>query len=392
MSQNQRQKSIRVGIAGTGFVGRGLSRLLSLRDDMQVSGVLTRRMGMVPGLGVDPELVTNEPRRLMEVSDVIVVSTGDPLHSTKIIDLAFEYGLPVITMDADTLVVSGSWLKRRGLLTESEGDQPGCLATLKEEALQMGFTPLVYGNIKRYLNHYPTIKDMRFWAKKQGFSLQSITSFTDGTKLQTEQCLVANGLDAGITKQGLEGLVCADWETGARQLAAMAMELNGSISDYVISKGSPPGVFIAATHDEDLAWGLETYKLGGGPVYILHRPYHLCFFEIPKTILRFLDSKEPILDNGAYPEFSVAAIAKSKLAAGTLIKKGIGSMDVRGEVLWIAKHLEHVPVGLMDSVHVKRPVEAEQIITWDDIDIPESKAAAAWFETLRLLRQQEPIS
>lgn len=358
---------------------------------MQLSVVLTRRMGRVPGLDVDPALVTNDPSRLMEVSDVIVVSTGDPLYSTEIIDLAFTFGLPVVTMDVDTLVVTGPWLRRRGLLTEAEGDQPGCLASLKEEALQMGFSPLVYGNIKWYLNHHPTMRDMKLWAKKQGYSLQSVTSFTDGTKLQTEQCLVANGLGAGITRQGLEGVVCADWESGARQLAAMAMELGGPISDYVISRGAPPGVFIAATHDEGLAWGLETYKLGVGPVYMLYRPYHLCFFEIPKTILRFLDSKEPILDNGVYPEFSVAAIAKRKLDAGMLIDKGIGSFDVRGEVLRIADQPEHVPVGLMDRVHVKRRMEPGQLISWDDVDIPESKAALAWFETLRLLRQQQAI-
>jgi predicted homoserine dehydrogenase-like protein len=391
MSLNKHQTPIRVGIVGTGFVGRGLSLLLTNRSDMQVSGVLTRRTGPVPDLGINPELVTNEPRRLFELSDVIVVSTGDPIYSTEIIDLAFEFGLPVVTMDVDTLVVTGSWLKRRGLVTEAEGDQPGCLATLKEEALQMGFTPLVYGNIKWYLNHTPSFDDMLYWGKKQGYSLQSVTSFTDGTKLQTEQCLVANGLGAGITRQGLEGIRSCSLDEGSAVLAQIAQSLGKPISDYIICHGAPPGVFIAATHDTSLAWGLETYKLGKGPFYLLHRPYHLCFFEIPKTILRFMHSKEVLLDNGLFPEISVASIAKKELTAGTVIQKGIGSMEVRGEALRIPDQPEHVPVGLLQNAHIKRKVEKGQLITWADIDIPESKAAQAWFETLRLLRQNAAI-
>jgi predicted homoserine dehydrogenase-like protein len=388
MSLNKQQNPIKVGIAGTGFVGRGLSLLLANRGDMQVSGVLTRQRGPIPGLGVPANMVINEPRRLFELSDVIVVSTGDPLYSTEIIDLAFEYGLPVVTMDVDTLVVAGSWLKRRGLVTEAEGDQPGCLAALKEETLQMGFTPLVFGNIKWYLNHFPTLEDMQYWGKKQGYSLQSVTSFTDGTKLQTEQCLVANGLGATITRQGLEGIRSGSLEEGSTKLAGIAKSFGKPISDYIICHGAPPGVFIAAAHDAELAWGLETYKMGKGPFYLLHRPYHLCYFEIPKTILRFMQTREVLLDNGLYPEVSVGAIAKKELVPGTLIEKGIGSMEMRGEALKILDEPEHVPVGLMDKVHIKRKVEAGQLITWDDIDFPESKAATAWIETLNLLKAQ----
>src|SRR5690606_4099180 len=186
-------KPLNIGIVGTGGIARGLAKLITTRRDMKVSGILTRRSGTIADLGVSQDLLTLVPERLMEVSDVIVVSTGDPLYSTEIIDLAFTYKLPVVTMDADTQVVSGSWLSRRGTITEANGDQPGCLAALNNEIVQMGFKPLVYGNIKGYLNQNPSLEDMLYWSKKQGYSLSSVTSFTDGTKLQIEQCLVANG-------------------------------------------------------------------------------------------------------------------------------------------------------------------------------------------------------
>src|SRR5690606_30727347 len=195
-----------------------------------------------------------------------------PLYSTEIIDLAFTYKLPVVTMDADTQVVSGSWLSRRGVITEANGDQPGCLAALNNEIIQMGFKPLVYGNIKGYLNQNPSLEDMLYWSKKQGYSLSSVTSFTDGTKLQIEQCLVANGLGVEIAQQGLIGVETNIFEQGAYALGQEAVNRNKILSDYIISRESPPGVFITATHQEDLAAELKTYKLGDGPFYMLYKP------------------------------------------------------------------------------------------------------------------------
>ena len=50
-------------------------------------------------------------------------------------------GLPVVTMDAELQVTTGSYFAKKGFITEAEGDQPGCLAALDEEARQMGFLP-----------------------------------------------------------------------------------------------------------------------------------------------------------------------------------------------------------------------------------------------------------
>src|SRR5665811_229265 len=123
-------KPLRIGIVGTGGIARGLAKLINNRRDMNVSRILTRRTGPIDDLGVSQNLLTLVPEKMMESSDVIVVGTGDPIYSTGIIDLAFTFDLPVVTMDADTQVVSGSWLSRRGIITEANGDQPGCLAAL----------------------------------------------------------------------------------------------------------------------------------------------------------------------------------------------------------------------------------------------------------------------
>ncbi len=380
--RNSNYKTIRVGIVGTGMVARGLALLLSFRKDMVVSGILTRRKGVITGLKVSQALVTQNLNILLDNSDIIFVSTGDPIYSTEIINKVFKHGLPVITMDADTHVVSGSWLSQRGRLCESDGDQPGCLATLKEEMEFAGFSPLVYGNIKGFHNPNPSREEMEYWSKKNGFSLSSVTSFTDGTKLQIEQCLVANGLNASIIGQGLTGDRIPDLKTGAFALAQKAFEKNMVLSDYIISAEAPPGVFIVGTHYNELAPDLRTYKMGDGPFYLHYKPTHLCYFETPKTINRFLKNDHILLDNGKYPTVGVAALAKKELKPGDYIEKGIGSFETRGEAVNIKDQPDMVPIGLISRAHIKRRVEPGQIITFNDVEIPDSLALKAWNETL----------
>ena len=67
----------------------------------------------------------------------------------------------------------------------------------------MGFHPVVYGNIKGFLNKNPKKEEMEYWSKRNGISLGMTTSFTDGTKVHIEQALVANGLGADILDRDL---------------------------------------------------------------------------------------------------------------------------------------------------------------------------------------------
>ncbi|MCH7398634.1 NAD(P)-dependent oxidoreductase [Belliella sp. DSM 107340] len=379
MSQKEK---IKVGLVGTGWIIRGLTKLLNASREMQVAGVLTRREGKIEELYVPDENVYHIPESLFLKSDVIVVSTGDPIYSTAIINEAFKYGLPVVTMDADTMVTTGTWLSRKGLITESNGDQPGCLAMLRREVVEMGFTPFVYGNIKGFLNKTPSLEDMTYWSNKQGYSLSSVTSFTDGTKLQIEQALVANAFEVGIAQQGLLGLQTEDFVNSTYQLGEIAEKIGMPISDYVLSRTAPPGVFIVSKHLEELRIELGTYKMGDGPFYHHCKPTHLCFFEIPGTIKRLIHQNEILIDNSDNPTVSVAAIAKRKLVKGDFIVNGIGGFDMRGEAIRIIDEPNHVPIGLMQNVVLKENVEEGQVIKFSDIDIPPSLALTAWFEIL----------
>lgn len=374
----------RVGIVGTGYIARGLTYALRNDGSLEVSKVLTRRNPeQVKDLGVKRRQITTSPHELIDNSDIIVECSGDPVYATAVVSEAMDAGIKIVTMDSELQITSGSWLAKKGLITEAEGDQPGSIAALHREVLAMGFEPVVLGNIKGFLNHSPTKDEMRYWASRQGISLDQVTSFTDGTKIQIEQTLVANGLGASIAQQGMLGIECVDYQDGAKRLAERADALGVKISDYVLSPKSPAGVFITAKHKAEQAPYLRYYKLGEGPYYVLTRPFHLCHLEISKTIRQVLRGEGVLLNNGENPQISVATIAKRRLMPGEIVKRGIGSFMVRGEAIKIAENPQHVPIGLVFDVVLKRYVEPGQVITFDDIEISESQALVAWQETIR---------
>ncbi len=372
----------RIGIVGTGFIARGLIMALGRERDLAVSAVLTRsdtrKRTDFPGA----DLLTNSVEHLIDCSDIVVECTGDPIYATEVVDAVMRASLPVVTMDAELQITTGSYFASRGLFTEAEGDQPGCLAALREEAIRMGFTPLVYGNIKGYLNHTPAPDEMRFWAEKQGIALDKVVSFTDGTKVQIEQALVANGLEAGITRPGLSGIPADDVSSGAQFLAQEAKRLGHPISDYILSPKSPAGVFIAAEHDERFRDILRYYKMGEGPVYTLLRPFHLCNLEIGKTLRRVRNGEGILLNNGLRPTISVAAIAKVDLYPGDAIPHGMGSFQVRGSTVRIRECPEHIPIGLLHDAVMTRHLRPGEPVTCDDVQIPESMARDIWEKLL----------
>ncbi len=368
----------RVGIAGTGFVGKGLALLLAESPHFSLSRILTRR----PIASVDhpfPHLLTNDLDDLLEHTDILVECSGHVLHATEICHAALEAELPVVTMNAEFQVTTGSYFVGRGLITEAEGDQPGCLAALKEQAELAGLKPIVYGNIKGYLNPNPTLQDMLYWAHRQRISLQQVTSFTDGTKLQIEQALVANGLGADIAQTGLLGPSCENLEEGTTVLINAALQQGSPISDYVLAPALPRGVFLVGVQEDPYHQGALRYlRMGEGPFYVLLTNYHLVYMEIQRTLLRITQGLGPLLTNSASPRISVAAVAKRTLEPGLVLSHGTGSFDVRGIAVRIQEHPNHVPIGLLYGARIRHRIEPHQVLTFQDVELPDSLAYEAW--------------
>lgn len=372
MVMAQSQPRSRIAICGTGFVGRQLARAVDRAPDLVVSAVLTRRPVAQVADYPNPSRLTRSLEVFVRDTDLVVECSGDPFFAFHVVEAAFEAGLPVITMNSEFQVTVGSHFAAAGYLSEAEGDQPGCLAAFAEDATEMGFTPVVFGNMKGFLNVDPSPATMALWGERKGISLSRVTSFTDGTKLQIEQALVANGLGAGVAKRGMMGLPGANPRAAMEELGRVALAEGRPLVDYVLGSELPPGVFITAIHDEAETGALDSFKLGAGPLYVLERPFHVCGLEIPKTIRRALRGDKPLLNNTARPRFSVAAIAKRHLRAGCTIKQGIGGFDVRGEIVEAVGTPGHVPIGALCDATITRDVHAGEILQWADVEVPDS--------------------
>ncbi|MEZ5701519.1 MAG: hypothetical protein R3E42_05440 [Burkholderiaceae bacterium] len=307
----------RIGLVGTGFIASGFARLIhNHAPDLSISAVLTRRpLEQASDFPLTDKL-THSLQQLIDESDVVVECSGDVLHATDVVDHALRAGKPVVTMNSEFHVTTGSYFADKGLLTEAEGDQPGSIAALREEAIMMGFKPLVYGNMKGFLNHSPTPEEMAYWAGKQGISVAQTTSFTDGTKIQIEQALVANGFGATIAQQGMQGPKghrrhqgshrpgprCGRTRPGHRRLRAGPWKCR----------------CVCGRHPRQI--GMESAQLpqaGGWSLLRSGAPFHLCQYEIIKTLRRVLNGGGVLLNNSSKPTISIVGIAKAELNPGT---------------------------------------------------------------------------
>ena len=132
----------RIGVVGTGFISRGFVNAFRDESDVEITKVLTRRKIAECGEFPESGILTDSISELVANADLVVECSGDVVHATEVIDLALREQLPVVTMNSEFQVTCGSYFAERGLITEAEGDQPGCLAALDENISQMGFKPL----------------------------------------------------------------------------------------------------------------------------------------------------------------------------------------------------------------------------------------------------------
>jgi len=366
----------KVGIIGTGFIATGLINLILASSDFKISKVLTRRP-IDTIKDIPAELLTYSLNELIDESDFVFECSGDVMHATEAVLAATKANKKVVTLNAEFHVTTGSYFVRQGaFVTDADGDQPGCLARLKQEIEGMGFEPAAYVNIKGFINFNPERKDMEYWSSQQGIRLEQTVSFTDGTKLQIEQAFVANGLGATIPPGGMFGRT-VDTLQDLDFLIQASEEANMPISDYILCKGAPNGELIVAKSAQADRLGnyivgpLKTKEKRG---YVMLRPYHLCHLEVLNTMRRIKAGEGMLINNSADPTLNVGALAKRKIKKGEIIERGAGGFDVRGVAVKIKDYLNAVPICLLQNTQVVRDIEPGEFVQFDHVDLAPSKA------------------
>ena len=378
-------RKYRIGLIGTGFIGSGLARLIKSSPDFEISNILTRRDSADIN-GFNAGVVTNSINQLVDNADIVFESSGDVVHATEVVLAATNAQKKVITINSEFHVTTGSFFTRRGdFVTDADGDQPGCLARLNQDVVGMGFKPMAYVNIKGFINHNPEQKEMEYWSKLQKLSLEQTVSFTDGTKLQVEQAFVANALNATIAPGGMTG-ARVESLSDMDYLVRLAEDAGEPISDFTLCKGAPPGVLIVAKSDEADYLGdytpVKPLRTKDGLAYILLRPYHLCHFEGLNTARKVIRGESMLINNSAKPRLTVVAIAKRKIAQNEIIERGAGGFDVRGIAVHMKDYKNAVPICLLTHAKVVREIEPDQVVSFDDVIIDESKALEIYRQIL----------
>ncbi|MDX1933228.1 MAG: hypothetical protein SFU56_11530 [Capsulimonadales bacterium] len=403
---------IRVGLIGAGFMARGFAlRILTGVPGMRLAAVANRTLAnarrayteagvaeadlyvagnvsqLERAIADGRYTVTEDAGLLCQAGplDVIVEITGAPEFGAQTATAAIAHGKHYVTMNAELDGTVGAWLKRMAdrmgvVYTVSDGDQPGVILNLYRFVRGIGVRPVLCGNIKGLHDPYRNPTTQEGFARKWGQNVNMVTSFADGTKISFEQAIVANATGMSVLQRGMLGpTVAPDANSIQRATEWYPQErlLDGSPGyvDYVVGATPGPGVFVLGTHDHPRQRHyLNLYKLGEGPLYVFHTPYHLCHFEVHNTVARAALFGDAALATSGPPTVDVVAAAKTDLSEGTVLD-GIGGYHTYG----LAERVDTVlrerllPMGLAEGGRLTRNVARDRVLTLDDVTLPEGR-------------------
>lgn len=403
-------RPIQVGIAGPGFMAKGLiNHITNTVPGQHVAVVYARstRKGVLAleNAGVDSDriavvqtaaevdravrdgkhAVTSHHEAMTGATsvDVVVDCTGSVEFGARLALDALAGRKHLVLMNAEVDATIGSILNSKfeaaGLVyTGCDGDQPGVQMNLIRFVRGLGLTPLVAGNVKGLQDPYRNPTTQEGFAKQWGQDPHMVTSFADGTKVSVEQALVANAAGLSVHKRGClqrdhRGHV--DELTGMYDIDELR-ELGGAV-DYVVGSKPGPGVYVLATHDDPKQRHyLNLYKLGEGPLYSFYTPYHLCHFEVPNTIARAALLGDATIKPLGTPRVEVITVAKKDLKAGETLD-ALGGYTYYGECekAPIAAAEKLLPVGLAEGCVLTRDIAKDEAISYADVTVPAGRLA-----------------
>jgi predicted homoserine dehydrogenase-like protein len=405
--RSQQRAPLRVGMIGSGFMGQGLTnQIQNSVPGMRVAAIYGRRperaLEIYRYSGNEPVMVSNQaaldtairngqavvsedPFHICRSSeiDIIVDVTGSVDFGAQVILEAFKHGKSVVLMNAEVDATIGPILrvyaKRHGvILSACEGDEPGVQLNLYRWVKGLGLTPRVMGNVKGLQDPYRNPTTQQGWAERWGQNAAMVTSFADGSKISFEQAIVANATGFKVRTRGMSRGV--KFDGSVMDIASLydvdEVRALGGIIDYTVGPALTKVFCLAEHNDPKQRHYLNLYKMGEGPLYPFWIPYHLVHFEAPNAIARVALFGDEVAPPLAGPVVEVCAVAKRDLKAGELLDE-YGMYMTYGEAVNVDEMSSHryLPEGLVENCRVLRDIGKDEVLTYDDVELPQGRIA-----------------
>ncbi|MDZ4366243.1 MAG: NAD(P)-dependent oxidoreductase [Afipia sp.] len=396
---------IQVAILGAGFLARGVALQLAaaFKGAIRVAGIANRTLDHArrtyaaagerdpaecattaevevalragrPVICQDPHLLATAPG-----IDVMLEATGTVEAVISPLLAAIESGKHVV-VNAEIDGTIGPILRFKAtaagvLYTGIDGDQPAATMNLVRFVRGIGLRPALCGNIKGLQDPYRTPTTQAGFAQRSGQSASMVTSFADGTKISFEQAVTANATGMRVAKRGMHGYEVPPGtpiEEAALLFQPDELLQGPGLVDYVIGASPGPGIFVlAATDNEWLKPYLELYKLGPGPLYCFHTPYHLCNLEVPLSIARAVLFGDVAIAPIGAPTVEVVATTKRDLRAGEVLD-GMGRYMTYGvaENADVTRRENLLPIGVAEGCRLRRDLPKDATLTYADVILP----------------------
>ena len=413
-AREKAKNPVKIGVAGAGFLGRGLVNQISRMQGLRVVALAARRPEQAGAVlnqaGKDVKYrrchdleslqkaiacgevgVVTDPLLLAGADlDIVVDCTGDPEAGAALGCAAIKAGRNFIA-NPETDATAGAALKaladKAGVVySGADGDEPGVIMNLYNYVSLLGLEIVAAGKFKGYLNHFATPATVKTWARLFAQHPYKIASFADGPKMNMEMAIVANATGLSPDTRGM------NCPRGTLEEVARLMQKredggvlsNTGVVEVVLGAEPSGAVFVVATvtHPQ-IKKDLQYLKMGDGPNYLFYRPYHLCGMELGIAIARAVLAGEATIAPAGSPVAEVLAVAKRDLRPGEVLDQ-IGGYTFYGLIdrAAVVRRENLLPAGLAPGARVLRPVKAGHPLTMDDVELkPDSVLRQLYLQT-----------
>lgn len=395
---------IRVAMIGAGYMARGIAlQFLTATKGMRLVGVANRTveqaqrcysqagaLAEVVGGAVSTIEDRIEKRKFVVTDDLlalcrarnvdaIIESTGDVEIGAQVAFEAIKHGKHVILMNAEVDATVGPILKvyadRAGVVyTYTDGDEPGVAMNLLRFVDNIGYKPVLTGQIKGFLNRYRNPDTQKEFAEKHRQKPAMVASFADGSKLALESALIGNATGFVPAKRGMHGHECKHVKDLLNHFSVKDFA-NGGIVDFVLGAEPHTGAFVVGYNDEPIKQEyMQYFKFGAGPLYMFYTPYHLPHLQLPHSVARAVLFQDPTVTPIGAPVCDTVTTAKKDLRAGEVLD-GMGGFAAYGlvERADLCARENYLPMAQSVGCTMKRDVAKDQPITYRDVELPKGR-------------------